>query len=86
MGQSDDLVFGWIRRLLNAGVLPEVGWRSYHDSPHFADSRCDHGRVGEVAEAERNVDPLVDQVDHPVEEKKPRGHRRVSGQERIQDR
>src|SRR5262249_11351308 len=72
----DNLVLGQVRRLLNWRMVPEIAWRGNHDAPHFANLGRNHRRVGEVSYSKCDVYALINQVDQPVDEQKPRGYRR----------
>jgi hypothetical protein len=84
--QRNDLVLGEIARLLDARILLEIARRSHHHPAHLPDPGCHHRRVGQFADAQRDVKAFVDQVHRPIEQQKARGHRRVSVQEGIEDR
>ena len=86
MRHRDDLVLGQIARLLDARILLEVTRRGHHHPAHFADPARHHGRVGEMADAQRDVKTLIDQVHRPVEQQQPRRHGRVSIQEGVENR
>src|SRR5262249_45121709 len=64
----------------------KIAWRSDHHAPHLADTRRNHRGVGEVTYSKRDVYALINQVDRPVDEQKPHGHRWVSVQKRLDRR
>ena len=86
MRHRDDLVLGQIARLRDARILLEVTRCGHHHPAHFADPARHHGGVGEIADAQRGVKTLIDQVHRPVEQQEPRRHGRVSVQEGVEDR
>src|SRR5206468_12491119 len=58
----------FVRRARIAARL-EVGRRGHDDAPHLADMARDQGGIGELADPDGEIDALLHQIDHPVEER-----------------
>ncbi len=86
MGHRHDLVLGEIARLRDPRMLLQIARRRHHDTADLADPHRHHRRIREVADAKRDVDALLDQVDRAVEQQELCRHRRVGVEERIEDR
>src|SRR6202012_5611454 len=70
IGECHDLVSGQICGLFDSRMALEVARRSNHDAPDIAAKPDrDERRILQFADAQRNVDAFLDQVDGPVEQK-----------------
>ena len=78
MGHGVDLMLGQIARLVDARILLEVMRRGYHYPAHFADPARHHRGVREIADAQRGVKPLIDQIYRSVQQQEARRHGRVT--------
>ena len=86
MGHRDDPVLCQIGRFADDGMPRQISRRRRDHAANFADADRDEVRIGEMRDAERDVDALVDQIHRPVEQDEPRRHRLIFVHEGFEDR
>ncbi len=86
MGHRDDLVFGQIRWLANDRMPLQIGRRCGDDATNFAKPDRNKIRVGEMRDAQREIDAFIDQVDRPVEQIESHRHHRMLVHEGVEHR
>lgn len=76
-GRDRDAVLLEVGGGLRGAVAGEVAGSAADDPAHRADPERGEAGIGEVADADRDVDALLDEVHRPVDEQRAGGHRRV---------
>ena len=67
-GERDDSMLAEIRRRLRCAVLREIVRRCHHDPAHRTDAGRDRLAFRQRADPHRDVEPLLHQVDRPIEQ------------------
>ncbi len=81
----DDLMLDEIGRFVDAGMFGEVPWRRGDDPPDFANGDRDERRVGQMRDAQCDVNAFVDQAHRPVEQLQADGDLRIALDEVVED-
>ena len=63
----------------------DVGWRSAQHPSHLAEACSDQLRVRQVGDADRDVNPLFDEIYNPVEQEEARLHGGIGVQKRVEN-
>jgi len=61
-------------RSLRLAASLQIGGGGHHDPAHLADLPGDQTRIGEMPDPHREVDAVLDQIDHPVGQPQLTGH------------
>ena len=64
--ELDRVMGGNLPRPLRLAPLFEISGRGHHDPPHLADMARHQGGVGQMADPDREIDAVLDEVDHAI--------------------
>ena len=85
--EGDDLLLGQIGGLPDARVIGQIAGRSDHDAPDIAaEADGDERGVRQMADAQGDVDALIDQVDGPVQQEEANRNGRIEIEKIVDNR
>ena len=67
-GESDGVMPGELARMSRHAVSGEISRARADDAADGAEPHCDQARIRQLPDAEREIDVLVDEIDHPVDQ------------------
>src|SRR5262249_2929758 len=83
--EANAIMAGELLRSFRCAVLGEIGWTCAGDEPDASDPRRHQRRVRQHPDPHRYIEPLLDQIDHAIDEEQPGGDLRESVEEPNHD-